>query len=91
MPTAVKYYCIACPCCIIRGDLASETRSPIPALAEQTDFYVVSDKFDFDNIGQSRPHQHQVYISCADCDKVLGYLDAEKYYLAKNLVRTTLS
>lgn len=90
MSTTAKYHCIACPCVIIRGDLAAEVRAPKPALAEQTEFYVVGDKFDFDNIGQSRPHQDQVYISCADCDKVLGYLEEEKYYLAKDLVRTSL-
>lgn len=68
----------------------AEVREPIQALAEETEFYVIGDKFDFDNIGQSRPHQDQIYISCADCDKVLGYLEADKYYLAKNLVRTSI-
>lgn len=67
-----------------------EVRTPIPALKQSKSFLVIKDKFDFDNIGQSRPHDDQVYISCADCDNILGYLHEGCYYLATDLVRTSL-
>lgn len=66
-----------------------ESREPIPALKSRQ-FWIVKDKFDFDNIAQSHPFEDIVYISCAECAALLGYLDVDKYLLAKDLVRTQL-
>lgn len=83
-----KYLCKYCPCLVIRGELALQTKSPLAALKKCDQYLVVEKVFDFDNIGQSKPLEDQVYISCADCDNLLGFLEDGKYYLAKDLVRT---
>lgn len=82
-----KYLCHNCPCVVIRARLETVERDSIPALKNDRAFLVVKDKFDFDNIGQSRKHEGQIYIICADCDSLLGYLHEDTYYLATSRVR----
>ena len=85
--TTTRYTCHKCPSVVAKVKQPRvESRQPIAPL-QSHDYLVLGDQFDFDNIGVSRPHGDRRYLSCADCDTVLGFIDAGLYYIATDLVK----
>ena len=93
-------HCPHCNCKILKpsmGVLNTETHAlPIKSLDDthsKSEWYLVGDMFDFENIGFTKDHtgnNNIKYLTCADCEmEAIGvaYMDQKKFYLAVEMVK----